>query len=44
MHGKQQDPHVWEAPGDFARRAKAIENRHGDIENYEVRQELESLR
>jgi hypothetical protein len=43
VHGEQEDADSREALMDFARGAEAVQNRHGDIQNYQVRPELQSL-
>lgn len=43
MHGEQEDADSREALMDFARGTEAIQNRHSDIQNDQVRLELQSL-
>jgi hypothetical protein len=43
VHGQQKYPHTGKALGNFSRSGKTVENRHGDVQDHEVRPQLGSL-
>lgn len=43
MHGQQENPDTWEAFGNFSRGAETIQNRHGDVQDDQIRAQLSGL-